>query len=130
MGINTLRWKIAPYHTFQTLWKIHTFWHYAWVICAYFPRNRHNFLYCVLKKWVHYRIGQCVRPAVYTITLQGDIRLWWNFAHRIVSSTSRSSSKMRLIPQEIAELSQKLSLFQHTMTQKRANFIRKCFFDL
>ncbi len=71
-------------------------------------------LFCVLKKWVHFRIGQCVRPSgrpsVYTITLHNCLRLSWNFVHRIVSSISRSSSKMRRIPQEMAELSKKLSL--------------------
>jgi hypothetical protein len=46
--------------------------------------------FCVLKKWVHYRTGQCVRPSVYTITLQRFIRLWWNFVHRIVLLESRS----------------------------------------
>ena len=50
------------------------------------------------------------RPAVYTITLQRLIRLSWNFVHRIVSSISRSSSKMRMIRQEMAELLKKLSL--------------------
>ena len=66
--------------------------------------------FCVLKKWVHSRIGQCVRPSVYTITLHNYIRLCWNFVHRIVSSISRSSSKMRMIRQGLAELSKKLSL--------------------
>ena len=56
------------------------------------------------------RIGQCVRPAVNTITLHNYIRLSWNFVYRIVSSISRSSSKMRRIRQEMAELSKKLSL--------------------
>jgi hypothetical protein len=73
-----------------------------------------GFDFCVLKKWVHSRIGQCVRPSVrpsvYTITLHNYIRLSWNFVHRIVSSISRSSSKMRMIRQEMAELSKKLSL--------------------
>ena len=68
------------------------------------------FYFCVLKKWVHSRIGQCVRSAVYTITLHNYIRLSWKFVHRIVSSISRSCSKMRMIRQEIAELSKKLSL--------------------
>ena len=45
--------------------------------------------FCVLKKWVHYRIGQCVRPSVNTITLHNYIRLSWKFVHRIVSSISR-----------------------------------------
>ena len=66
--------------------------------------------FCILKKWVHSRIGQRVRPAVYAITLHNYIRLNWNFLHRIVSSVSRSSSKMRRIRQEMAELSKKLSL--------------------
>ncbi len=52
--------------------------------------NDRLFRFCVLKKWVHYRIGQYVRPAVYTITLQGLIRLWRNFVQRTVSSISRS----------------------------------------
>ena len=59
------------------------------------------------------KIGQCVRPSVrpsvYSITLHNYIRLSWNFVHRIVSSISRSSSKMRRIRQEMAELSKKLS---------------------
>jgi hypothetical protein len=66
--------------------------------------------FCVLKKWVHSRIGQCGRPAVKSITLHNYIRLSWNFVHRIVSSISRLSSKMRMIGQEMAELSKKLSL--------------------
>ena len=49
------------------------------------------------------RIGQCVRPVVYTITLHNYIRLNWNFLHRIVSSISRSSSKMRRVRQERVE---------------------------
>ena len=49
-------------------------------------------------------------PSVYTITLHNYIRLNWNFVHRIVSSIFRSSSKMRRIRQEMAELSKKLSL--------------------
>jgi hypothetical protein len=31
------------------------------------------------QKWVHYRIGQRVRPSVYTITLENMNRLSWNF---------------------------------------------------
>jgi hypothetical protein len=50
-----------------------------------------------------------VRPSVYTITLHNCIRLSWNFVHRIVLSISRSSSKMRMIRQEMTELSKKLS---------------------
>jgi hypothetical protein len=50
------------------------------------------------------------RPTVYTITLHNYIRLSWNFVHRFVSSISRSSSKMRMIGQEMVELSKKLSL--------------------
>jgi hypothetical protein len=65
--------------------------------------------FCVLKKWVHSRIGQCGRPAVNPITLHNHIQLSWNFVHRIVSSISRSSSKMRMIRQKMTELSKKLS---------------------
>ena len=51
-----------------------------------------------------------VRSSVYKITLHNYNRLSWNFVHRIVSSISRSSSKMRMIRQEMAELLKKLSL--------------------
>jgi hypothetical protein len=37
--------------------------------------------------------------------------LRWNFTHRIVSSISRSSSKMRIIRQGFTELHQEISLF-------------------
>ena len=57
------------------------------------------------------KIGQCVRPSVYPITLHKYIRLSWNFVQRIISSTSRSSSKMRRVRREIVELSKKLSFF-------------------
>ena len=43
IGINKLRWKICLYHTFQTLRKIHRFWHNASLIRDYFPWNRNNF---------------------------------------------------------------------------------------
>jgi hypothetical protein len=49
-----------------------------------------NSAFCVLKKWVHSRIGQYGRPSVNTITLQRLIRLWWNFVHRTVLLISRS----------------------------------------
>ena len=68
------------------------------------------FDFCVLKKKrVHYRIGQCVRPSVYSITLHNYIRLSWNFVHIMISLISQSSSKMRRIRQEMDELSKKLS---------------------
>jgi len=54
-------------------------------------------------------VSVSVRPSVYTITLHNYIRLCWNFVHSIVSSISRSSSKMRMIRQEMTELSKKLS---------------------
>ena len=55
------------------------------------------------------RIGQYVRPAVYTITFDKRVVSWWNFLHSLVLSISRSSSKMRMIGQEMPELSKKLS---------------------
>ena len=86
--------------------------------------------FCVLKKWVHYRIGQCVRPAVYTITLHNYIRLSWNFVHRIVSSISRSSSKMRMIRQEMTELSKKLSsLARPSLMEGTGIFFQKKYFS-
>ncbi len=50
-------------------------------------------------------------PAVYTITLQRLIRLWWNFLHRTVLTISRSSSEMRTIGPHLPELYQKMWLF-------------------
>ena len=86
--------------------------------------------FCVLKKWVHSRIGQCVRPSVYTITLHNCIRLSWNFVHRIVSSISRSSSKMRRIRQEIVELSKKLPfLSRPSLRGSTGIFSKKCSFS-
>ena len=67
-------------------------------------------LFCVLKKWVHSKIGQYVRPAVYTITLHRLIGMSWNFVHMIVPWISWSSSKIRMIRQEMTELSRKLSI--------------------
>ena len=72
-------------------------------------KRKFRFLVCSKSEYTT-RIGQCVRPAVYTITLHNFIPLSWNFVYRIVSSISRSSSKMRMIHQEMAELSKKLSL--------------------
>jgi hypothetical protein len=54
-------------------------------------------------------VSVAVRPAVNTITLQNYIRLSSNFVHRILSSISRSNSKMRRIRQGMTELSKKLS---------------------
>jgi hypothetical protein len=65
----------------------------------------------VYSKREYTKIGQCVRPAVYTITLQGLIRLWWNFEHRTVLTISRSSSQMRTIGPYLPELYQKMWLF-------------------
>ena len=70
------------------------------------------------------------RPSVYTITLHNDIRLRWKFVHRIVSSISRSSSKMRTIRQEMAELLKKLSLL--TLSSLRGStgiFFQKKYFS-
>ena len=55
-------------------------------------------------------VSVSVRPVIYTIPLHNCNQLSWNFVHRIVSSISRSSSKMRMIRQEMAELLKKLSL--------------------
>ena len=55
-------------------------------------------------------VSMSVRPSVYTITRHSHIRLCWNFVHRMVSAISRSSSKMRMIREEMDELSKKLSL--------------------
>ena len=85
--------------------------------------------FCVLKKWVHSRIGQYVRPSLYTMTLHNSIRLNWNFVHRIVSSISGSSSKMRRIRQEMAELSKKLSLLTRTIPEGGTGIFSKNFFS-
>ena len=61
-------------------------------------------------------------PAVYTITLHNYIRVGWNFVHRIVSSISRSSSKMRMIREEMAELSKKLSLLTRPSLRRGTGF--------
>ena len=93
-------------------------------------RILNNYQYfCVLKKWVHSRIGQCVRPAVGTITLHNYIRLSWNFVHRIVSSISRSSSKMRMIHQEMAELSKKLSFLTRPSLRGNTGIFSKKYFS-
>jgi hypothetical protein len=85
---------------------------------------------CVLKKWIHYKIGQCVRPSIYTITLHNFIRVCWNFVHRIVSSISRSSSKIRMVRQEMAELSQKMSLHCWPLLRGvQGNFFIKKYFS-
>ena len=84
--------------------------------------------FCVLKKWVHSRIGQCSRPAVNTITFHSYIRLSSNFVHRIVSSISRSSSKMRRIRQEMAELSKTLSLLTRPPLRMVQGFFQKKIF--
>jgi hypothetical protein len=42
-----------------------------------------NANFCVLKKWVHSRIGQCVRPSVYTITLEKLVRFLMKFCTQI-----------------------------------------------
>jgi hypothetical protein len=86
-------------------------------------------LFCVLKKWGHYRFGQCGRPAVYTTTLHNYIRLSWNFVHRIISSISRSSSKMGRIRQEMTELSKKLSSIHEGGEGFRDFFFKKIFFS-
>ena len=51
---------------------------------------------------------------VYAITLDRIVRLRWNFAHKIVLSISCLRSKMSMIRQEMAELSQKLSSFSYS----------------
>ena len=91
--------------------------------------RRRDSHFCVLKKWVHSKIDQYVRPsirpAVHTITLPNYIRLSWNFVHRIVSSISRSSSKMRLFRQEMTELSKKLSSLTRTSLRGVQEFFFK-----
>jgi glucan phosphoethanolaminetransferase (alkaline phosphatase superfamily) len=109
------------------------------VIVTIFISNKITILnecrpFCVLKKWVHSRIGQCVRPSVrpsvYTITLHNYIRLSWNFVHRMVSSISPSSSKMRIIRQEMAELSTKLLLLTRPSLRGTTGiFSKKIFFS-
>jgi hypothetical protein len=76
-------------------------------------------------------VSVAVRPSVYTITLHNYIRLGWNFVHRTVSSTSRSSSKMRMIRREMAELSKKLSLFTRPSLRRGTGifFQKKYFFQ-
>ena len=67
------------------------------------------------------------RPAVNTITLHNYIRLSWNFVHRILLSIFRSSSKMRMIRQEMTELSKKLSSL--TRPSLRGIFFQKKYFS-
>ena len=71
--------------------------------------------FCVLKKWVHSKIGQygrpAGRPAVYTITPEKLIRSSWNFYHSFISSISRSSSKMSRIGPEFTGFQQRVSWF-------------------
>jgi hypothetical protein len=86
----------------------------------------------VLKKWLHYynrSVCSSGWPSVYTITLHNYIRLSWNFVHIIVSSISRSSSKMRMIGWEMAELSKKLlSLAKPSLKEDTRFFQKKVFF--
>ena len=89
----------------------------------------------VYSKSEYTKIGQCVRPSVrpsvYLITLHNYIRLIWNFVHRIVLSISRSSSKMRRIRQEMAELSKKLSfLIRPSLRGSTGIFEKKKFSEL
>jgi len=101
--------------------------------CLFFVYSKSE--YCVLKKWVHSKIGQCVRPAgrpavrpsVYTITLHNHIRLSWNFVHRFLWSISRSSSKMKRIRHEMTALSKKLSSIPEGGVQ--GFFSKKIFFS-
>jgi len=80
---------------------------FSWIEMIIFHNTGVHLVYfCVLKKWGHYRIGQCIRPSVHTITLQRLILLWWNFVHRTVLLISRSSSKMRMIGEDLPELYQ------------------------
>jgi hypothetical protein len=77
------------------------------------------------------RIGSVSgRPAVYTITLHNYIRLRWKLVDRIVSAISRSSSKMRMIRQELAELLKKLSLLTRSSLRRSTGiFFKKKFFS-
>ena len=89
-----------------------------------------NRSFCVLKKWVHSRIGQCVRlfvrPAVYTMTFERRVRSGWNFLHSLILTISRSNSKMRMIGQEMVELSKKLSsLIRSSLTGDTGIFFKK-----
>ena len=66
--------------------------------------------FCVLKKWVHPKIGQyvqpavrpAVRPSVNTITPEIMASQPSNFLHSIVTSISRSSSNMSRIRSEFS----------------------------
>ena len=109
----------------STLFKIY-------VYCS--QKRRWLVPFCVLKKWVHSRIGQCVRPAVRpsvgTITFESLIQLSWNFVHRMISSISRSSSKMRRIRQEMVELSKKLSFLTRPPLRRGTGiFFQKKYFS-
>ena len=68
------------------------------------------FVYSKKNKYSLDSVSVSVRPAVNTITFESLIQLSWNFVHRMISSISQSSSKMRRVRQEMAELSKKLSL--------------------
>ena len=63
------------------------------------------------KKWVHSRIGQCVRPSVYTITFERRVRSGWKFQRSSILIISRSSSKMSLIERALPDLLQKYWFF-------------------
>ena len=69
------------------------------------------------------------RRSVYPITLENYIRLSSNFVHRIVSSMSRSSSKMSMIRQEMAELSKKLSLLARPSLRGSTGIFQKKYFS-
>ena len=74
-------------------------------------------------------VSVSVRPSVYSITLHNYIRFSWNFVHRIVSSISRSSSKMRRIRQEMAELSKKLSFLTRPSLRGHSGIFSKKYFS-
>ena len=91
--------------------------------------EKKSFIFVYSKSEYTTKIGQCVRPSVYSIILHNCIRLSWNLVHRIVSSISRSSSKMRRIRQEMAELSKKLSfLIRPSLRGSTGIFSKKHFF--
>ena len=69
-------------------------------------------LFCVLKKWVHSKIGQCGRPAVYMITPERLIRSSWNFYHSCISLICRSSSKMSTSCPSLSEFHWRGNIFE------------------
>ena len=83
-----------------------------------YHQRRHLTTFCVLKKWVHSRIGQYVRAAVYTITPEIMASQPSNFLYSIAPSISRSSSKISRIRSKFSDFRQATSWLSTDFSMK------------